>query len=269
VNKILSVCLVLAASLSALPGAQAHAGGSTARVAPEDLEAQVFEQGPMLLGDLRQAREAGLRRDPWGMAYSLEEARRVLYAMVAAERSTRPEGPSAAGSPPAGSLPPGLTVPLGQVLELDRPEPGAREQGVARFDVPTGSIPLTPVNGAIGRALAALNRRSPAVGAALLATEDALQQVRRDKKLEPEDWSAARDLVLEGYALAVDSHPGTVARLAAAHRALAALSGGEPFVRRLAALQATPAPDVAGLSELVHDLDARVRSLRDAAEPEH
>jgi hypothetical protein len=220
----------------------------------------------MLLGNLRQAREAGLRRDPWGMAYSLQEARRVLYAMAAAERSMQPQGPAGAGRPPAGHLPAGLAVPLGQVLESDRPEPGGREQVLERFDVPTGFISLRLVNSAIGRALAALNGRPPAVGAALLATEDALRQVRWDKGLEPEDWAAARDLVLQGYALAVDSHPGTVAWLAAAHRALAVLSGGEPFVRRLVALQLTPVPNTAALGELVRDLDAKVRSLRDEAE---
>jgi len=54
--------------------------------------------------------------------------------------------------------------------------------------------------------------------------------------------------------------------LTGAQQALSALPGGEPFAQRLAALQAAPTPDLAALSALVLDLDAKVRSLRDAAE---
>jgi hypothetical protein len=40
--------------------------------------------------------------------------------------------------------------------------------------------------------------------------------------------------------------------------------GDAPFARRLAALDGAPTQDLAALSALVRDLDAKVRSLRDA-----
>ena len=248
------------ATLSIFPGMQVFAGDPPPQAASLDLERQVLSQGPMLLGNLRQAREAGLRRDPWGMSYSLQEARRVLDAMAVAERSIQSK------SAPSADRPPDLEVPLGEPLELDRPEPGRREQAVERFEGVSGSIPLKPVSQAIDRALAALNAHPRALGAALLATEDALRQVRWKQGLEPGDWAAAQDEVLAGYALALDSRPDAPKQLAEAHQALAALSGGEPFARRLAGLQAAPVQDLAALSALVRDLDTKVRSLREAAE---
>ena len=269
VKRTLSLFFALTATLSTLAGAQALAGDQPLQAAPFDLEQQVLSQGPMLLGNLRQAREAGLRRDPWGMIYSLQEARRLLEAMSAAERSIQFEDSPGADRQPAGTLPPDLEAPLGEPLELDRPVSGAREHAVARFEGVSGFILLKPVSRAIDRALASLNAHPRALGAALLATEDALRQVHWDKGLEPEDWVAARYEVLAGYALALDSRPKTPKRLAKAHQALAALAGGESFAKRLTALQATPALDLEALSVLVRDLDTKVRSLRDAAELPH
>jgi len=266
VKRTLPLFFALTAILSTFPGTRALAGGSPSQAAPLDLEKQVLSQGPMLLGNLRQAREAGLRRDPWGMIYSLQEAGRVLEAMSAAESSIQPVGSPGADRPPVGASPPDLAAPLGEPLELDRPKSGGREQAVERFEGVAGSIPLEAVSRDIGRALAALNGHPRALGTALLATEDALRQVRWDKGLEPEDWAAARDEVLAGYALAVDSRPEARAQLAGAEQALSALPGGEPFARRLAALQAAPALDLEALSAQVRDLDDEVRSLREATE---
>lgn len=63
-KKAMSLCSPLMASLSTFLGAQALAGGPIPRAASPDLEQQVLGQGPMLLGNLRQAQDAGLQRDP-------------------------------------------------------------------------------------------------------------------------------------------------------------------------------------------------------------
>jgi hypothetical protein len=268
-NKTLPLFLVLSAAQAISPGAQALAAGVARQAAPPDMEQQLLDQGAILLGSLRQAREEGLRRDPWGMVYSLQQARRVVYAMAAADRWIRLNRPPGARRARNPSVPPGLSVPLGQLMELDRPKSGGREQVVARFDGGAGSVPLKPVSEAIGSALAALRRDPPALGAALLATEAALRQVRWDKGLQPKGWPAARDEVVEAYALALDYHAEALSRLVGAQHALAALPGGEPYARRLAALQAAPALNLPALSRLVRDLDAKVQSLRASAELAH
>jgi len=267
-KKIPPLCLAMTVALS-MPGAFAVADDAPSQASQFDLDQQVLSQGPMLLGNLRQAREEALRRDPWGMISSLQEARRLLYAMAAAERELHPEGPPGARRPRDATLPSDLVVPLGQPLEMDRPESGGREQAIGRFEGRAGTIPLAPVAQDVDRALAALQNRPPALGAALLATEDALRQVHWDKGLEPQAWAAARDRVLKGYALALDARPEARARLAGAREALAALPGGESFVQRLVAAQAGSTPDLATLSALVDDLDAKVRSLRETAEVAH
>lgn len=193
----------------------------------------------------------------------------MLDAISAAERSIRPEGAPGTDQPPSGTRPRELTAPLGQPLELDRPEPGGREQSVERFEAADGSIPLQLVSKDIDRAPAALNAHPRALGAALLVTEDALRQVHRNNRLEPKDWTSVRTQVLQGYALALDSRPGAPKQLTEAQRALSAMPGGEPFVQRLAALQAAPARNPAALSALVRDLDATMRSLREAAQVAH
>jgi hypothetical protein len=254
-------CVIFAAAVAAAsPASRALAGEPLPPAEPFDLEQQVLNQGPMLLGNLRQAREEGLGRDPWGMVYSLQEARRVLYAMTAADRQMQPEAPA------AGNQPPGETAPLGEPLEVDRLESGGRELELGRFEGEAGSISLQPMDQAIRRALSALNRDPPALGTALLATEDALRQVRWARGLEPKDWAAGRDRTLEGFALALDANPKARPRLDEARRALSALPGGEPLARRLAAILADPTLDLGALSGLVRDLDAKVSALRRAAE---
>jgi hypothetical protein len=119
---------------------------------------------------------------------------------------------------------------------------------------------------AVDRALAALNAQPPVLGTALLATEDALRQVHWAKGLEPDDWAAARDKAIEGFALALDANPEAQTRLGEALKALSAQPGGEQFARRLAAILAAPAPDLGALSALVRDLDSKVSTLRQAAE---
>jgi len=151
-------------------------------------------------------------------------------------------------------------------LELDRPETGGRQQAVGQFEGDAGRISLAPVKRDLIRALAALREHPPAIGAALLATDDALRQVHWQKGLEPKDWVAARDQVLQGYALALDSRPEARARLAGAERTMAALTGAEPFARRLSEAQTGPTPDFAALSKLVKNLDSKVDSFRDSAE---
>jgi hypothetical protein len=261
------VCHILAAILAAaLPANRALAAGALPPAEPFDLERQVLDQGPMLLSNLRQAREEGLRRDPWGMVYSLQEARRLLHAMTAAERSPQP-GPATGGSrPTAGNPAPGTTVPLGEPVEVDRPESGGRELEVKRFDGEAGTIALVPMDQAIGRALTALNGHPPALGAALLATEDALGQVHWAKGTEPKEWASARDQALEGFALALDGNPKARPRLEEAHKVLSGLPGGEQLAGRLATILAAPAPDLGALSALVRDLDVKVSGLRRAAE---
>lgn len=223
-------------------------------------------QSSMLLGDLRQAREEGLCGDRWGMAYSLGAARLVLNTMAAAEGLRPPYRPPRFGRLSQGPLPSDLSAPLDQRLDVDSPLPGGRRERIARLDEPAGSVPQEPVAHAIGRALAALGTHPPAVGAALLATNGALERVRWDKGLEPEDWAAARDQVFEAYALALDNRPQARTRLAGANKALTALSAGRVYARRLTRLRAAPVLDLAALSALVHDLDVKVQALRDAAE---
>jgi hypothetical protein len=125
------------------------------------------------------------------------------------------------------------------------------------------------VGESIDQALAALKAQPPTLGAALLATESALGRVHWDKGLEPKDWAAARDQVLDAYALTLDARPGAAAKLAEAEKVLAALPDGNRFARRLAGLQTASAPSPVALAALVSDLDAKVRSLRDAAELSH
>ena len=268
-NKTLSLCLALTATLSASCGAPIMAAPARPQTAPLDLEQQILEQGPMLLGNLRQARAAGLRHDPWGMAYSLQEARRLLAAMSSAERLIPHKGRPYTHRRPVRSSRPAGALPLGQILELDRPAAGGRAHVLSRFDERVGSLRRRALNRAISRALAALNHRPPALGAALLATQTALDQVRWDKGLEPKAWAAARDRVMKVYAMALDSRPEALSALDGAQHALAGLPGGRPYARRLAALRVAPAPDLVALERLVSDLDAKVQSLRQSDELGH
>lgn len=66
VNTPLLLSLALAAVLAASPAERSLAGKPLPPAAPFDLEQQVLRQGPMLLGNLRQAPANGLRRDPTG-----------------------------------------------------------------------------------------------------------------------------------------------------------------------------------------------------------
>jgi hypothetical protein len=262
-----SFCLVFALALAAVsPATPALAGELPPPAKPFDVEQQVLNQGPALLGQLRQAREEALRQDPWGMATSLQEARRLLYAMTAAERPTQPGAPSGGSGVSANNPPAGATALFAEPVEVDRPESGGRELAVGQFAGEAGTVALEPMGRAIDRALTALNGQPPALGTALLATEDALGQVHWVKGTEPEEWAKARDQTLEGFALALDANPKARQRLDEAHKVLSGLPGGGPLATRLATIMAAPEPDLGALSALVRDLDAKVGTLRRAAE---
>ncbi|MGD2081529.1 MAG: hypothetical protein PVF91_01100 [Chromatiales bacterium] len=264
-NRYTGLALGLAAVLSIGPGARVMAADTTQSYYAAAVRDQSLVQGRMLIANLQQAREQGLRGDRWGMAYALEEARRLLDAMAFAERMKPPSHSSGAGEPPTRPLPKSLSAPLAERVDVDAPLSGGRNRRLGELQQAVGSIPMSAVAAAIHRALYALRGRSGGLGAALLATNSALAQVRWQGPLQPTDWSRVRDEVLQAYALILERRPGAAGHLAEAKRILAGLPDGGAYARRVARLQQAP-PDRAALETLARDLDARVESTRAAAE---
>lgn len=283
-NTKMPLEFAIAAALAAVPLVQVRAADeSPASVpapvpaqqpvrAPADvadtsaLASQTVRQGDMLVAELRQARREGLRADPWGMLDSLREARRLVEAITEAERLKPPYWVPGFRALPLGPPPPGLRSPLDQRLDVDLSLPQGRLQRLGTLERPLGLIPLHQVYGDIGRALHALQAHPPATGLALLATADALNGIDWKHGLEPKDWAVAREQVLAAYALALDGRSAARQPLALAQARLSSLPDGKSFARRLAELQAAPAPQPRALGALVEDLDAKVQALRDAAE---
>jgi len=230
------------------------------------LQQQVLSQGRRLLGSLRQARTLGLHGDPWAMAYSLEQARRLLdqidqaQRMLYARRAPNDEG-TALRQPPRLSV-----APLDERLVIDSPLSNGRRQRLAGLEQYAGFIPLQRVRNHIARAAGALNNRPPDLGRALLATNQALSDIHWQPSLEPAGWSRARDLLLQGYTLALGSRPGAFGRLVRARRRLENLPDGGVYARRLATLLRAPTLDLKALGSLVRDLDRQVQVRRNRAE---
>jgi len=259
--------LGLSLALSVAPVVQAGSTSPAAASYTVPLRHQLQAQGRMVLGELREARDAGLRGDPWGMGYSLQQARRLLEAMALADSLRAPHHPPHAGAPPTRPVLRGLKAPLDQREDVDTPLAGARWQRLAETERSTGSIPLQAVAEAIERALGALNGHAPDIGAALLATSEALGQVQWNPALVPAAWVEARDQAIRADALLLQHRPSAAATsLRQAREILSGLPGGKAYADRISALLQATAPDRRRLVTLAQELGGKVQALRDAQE---
>ena len=239
-------CVLLAPPLSAAVGLPAQS----------QIQRQIQAQGRMLLGNLRQAREMGLRGDPWAMSYALHEAHRLLDQLSLAEQSLR-DGESS--RQPANA-------PLDERLDIGIPLSGGRWQRLADLEQAAASIPLHQVKTAVDQASRLLHARPPALGRALLVTNQALSDIHWQSDLETTGWSRSRDLVLQGYAMALDHHRTAFDKLAEAQHSLRTLPGAGSYGRRLDTLLRAPTLQLGALRTLVQDLDHKVQTIRKRAE---
>ena len=258
----LALTVVLLA-ISAGPALSADLAATT----NSDIMRQQFHlQGRMLLGYLRRAREAGVSRDPWGMDYALQEALKLSYTLLQTAPQLRVTDPSSQAGPPVNAGEQELNVPLEEGLDIDASLPSGRWEEMDELDQEAGSIPLKTVHDSLERAHEFLLYRPPALGAALLATNQALGLIHWRQGVEPLPWAKARDQLLKAYALALDSHPEAVGELARAQDLLAGLPDGQVYARNPATLMNNPMPDLRALRSLLRQVDIRVATMRDEAE---
>jgi hypothetical protein len=234
-----------------------------------EIQQQILTQGRLLLGNLRRAREMGLRGDPWAMATALQEAQRMVNQIDQAEhllyaRHSPKEERTALRQRPKLSI-----APLDERLDIDVPLSGGRRHRLADLDQYAGFIPLRRVRAAIEQASQDLNTQPPDLGRALMTTNRALSDIHWQAALQPSGWTQARDLALQGYTLALNSRPGAFDRLVRARRKLRSLPGGGVYARRLATLLWAPTLQTGALRALVQDLDQQVQMLRGRAERLH
>ena len=231
-----------------------------------EIQQQIQFQGRLLLGNLRKAREMGLRGDPWAMAYALQEAHRLVNQIDQAERLLYAKASlNNERADSQQSYTPSI-APLDERLDIDVPLSGGRWQQLTDLDEYAGFIPLQRVQVEIEQASRALKVQPPDLGSALLATNKALSDIHWQPGLDVVGWSQARDQLLRGYALAMDSHPGAHAWLVRVQRRLAEIPGGDVYARRLATLLRAPTLDLGALRFLARDLDHKVQILRNHAE---
>ena len=256
----LLLTLILVAAACQVPANEATSAANT-----DVLRQHIHLQGRMLLSYLRRAKQAGLSGDPWGMDYALQEAGRQVHGLRLAYRRLQGPAQSSKAEVPdnAGKQ---QEVPLEEALDIDTSLPsGAWEQQ----DEPAhevGAIPLEQVSDTLEKAHRSLQSRPPALGAALIATNQALGQIRWRQGLEPLPWVKARDQLLKAYALTLDSRPGAQAELVKARDLLAALPEGKVYARYLTDLLNYPVADRWALRSVLRQVDTQVELLRDSAE---
>jgi hypothetical protein len=231
-----------------------------------EVHQQIETQGRLLLGNLRRAREMGLRGDPWAMAYALQEAHRLVNQIEQVERmlyaKLSPKDERSSLQQPKKPL----LTPLDERLDIDVPTSDGRRQRLTDLEQYAGYIPLQQVRTAIARASRALSARPPDLASALRATNQALSDVHWQPGLEPAGWVRVRDLILQGYTLTLNSRPGAFELLVRAQRKLGSMPGGGVYARRLARLVRAPTLEPVALRVLVEDLDRKVQVLRSRAE---
>lgn len=255
----LLTCLWLGTTVPAL----AAAGAQNAR---HEIQQQILTQGRLLLGNLRNAREMGLRGDPWAMATALQEAHRMVDQIDQAEHLLY-ANQSPKDERTTLRQPPRLSIaPLDERLDIDVPLSGRRRHRLADLDQYAGFIPLHRVRDAIEQASQDLAEQPPDLGSALMTTNRALSDIHWQTALEPSGWIQARDLALQGYTLVLNSRPGAFDRLVRAQRKLTSMPGGGFYARRLATLLRAPTLEPGALRALVQDLDRQVQMLRSRAE---
>jgi hypothetical protein len=200
------------------------------------------------------------------MDYALHEARRLSNTLLLAERLQRPDQSSQAAYPPVKIRGKKLNVPLEEGLDIDASLPSGRWERLNELEQEAGTIPLKEVRDAITRAQQYLQAQPQALGAALIATNQALGQIHWRQGLEPLPWVKARDQLLQAYALTLDARPEAFGELTRAYDLLAGLPDGQVYARYLATLLQAPVANVRALRGLVQQVDTQVETLRDAAE---
>jgi len=195
------------------------------------------------------------------MAYSLQDARRLVTVIALAERLKPPNIPPHAGPLPSGPFPADMTAPLGKPVDIDTPLPGGRWQRLATTYQDEGVITLGPVHDEVDQALLALTRQPPALGAALLATSKALAQIHWEGMSVPTAWTGARHGVLTALALSLDHYLAAAGRLAQARKIVAGLPGGRDYAHRVDLLLNAPGADYRAWRALVGDLDTKIQDL--------
>ena len=223
-------------------------------------------QGRMLLGYLRRAKEAGMSGDPWGMEYAVQEASRLAHGLhLAYQRlGSMDQSPKTGAPDKVGTQQ--LDVPLEEGLDVDTSLTDGPWEVVDGSAQQAGVIPLKQVSDTLAKAHRLLQSSPPALGAALIATNQALGQIHWRQGLEPLPWVKARDQLLKAYALTLDSRPEARAEMVKARDLLAALPEGKGYARYLTALLSYPAPDRWALRSVLRQVDTQVELLRDAAE---
>jgi hypothetical protein len=230
------------------------------------IQQHIHLQGRMLLSYLRRAREAGLSGDPWGMDFAVQEASRLVRGLRLAYRRLQGSAqvPKAGASKKAG--PRQFDVPLEEGLDIDTSLPDGPWQLVDGSAQQAGVIPLDQVSAKLAKAYRLLQARPPALGAALIAVNQALGQIRWQQGLEPLPWVKARDQLLKAYTMTLDAHPEARAELANARDMLAALPDGKGYARYLTDLLNNPAPDRWALRGVLRQVDNQIELLRNTAE---
>ena len=249
---------LLLATLLGMGAGQVLADLPTQTPNADFLRQQTHLQGRMLLSYLRRAKEAGLSGDPWGMDYAVQESSRLISGLRQAYRRLPGSDQSAETRQP--------DVPLEEGLDVDTSLPDGPWQLVEGSAHQAGAIPLDQVSDTLAKAHGLLQSRPPALGAALIAVNQALGQIRWQQGLEPLAWIKARDQLLKAYAMTLDSTPGARAELVKARDLLAAQPEGKGPARYLSDLLNNPAPGHWALRNVVRKVDIQVDLLREAAE---
>ncbi len=258
--------LVLTVVLLAISAGQALPADLAATTNADIMRQQIHLQGRMLLSYLRRAREAGLSGDPWGMDYALQEARRLANELLLTVPRLQVADPSSQAGAAGNGGEQGINVPLEEGLDIDDSLSTGRWQQLDELAQEAGSIPLKEVRDTLDRAHQLLQARPPALGAALIAANEALGQIHWRQGLETPPWVKARDQLLKGYALALDAKPEASGELVRAYGLLAGLPDGQVYARYLATLLNNPAPNLRALRSLLRQVDTQIEMLRDAAE---
>jgi len=264
--RVKTLVSLLLTALLGIGACQVPADQPTQTANTDVIRQHIHLQGRMLLSYLRRAKQAGMSGDPWGMDYALQEAGRLVHGLRLAygrlpgsDQASRAELSDNTGKQP-------LDVPLEEALDVDTSLPGGSWEQQDEQAREVGAIPLEQVSDTLEKAHRLLQSRPPALGAALIATNQALGQIRWRQGLQSLPWVKARDQLLKAYALTLDSSPEAVSELASARDLLAALPDGKVYAHYLTDLLNHPTPNRWALRSVLRQVDTQVELLRNAAE---